>query len=77
MKTTGKYSEKLYKCKRCGAEVMIGTNHWGECYPSCVTGMCIGTVAVWECQEQMPEGYIEPTKWKTVKLSEIVDIKQY
>ena len=38
MKTTGKYTHKLYKCNNCSYEQLQGTNHWGEIYPDCPTG---------------------------------------
>ena len=74
MKTTGKYSHKLYRCTRCHYEMTHGTNHWGEIYPSCPCcqwkhPMEMGSI--WVCLEPVPEGYTTPAKWKTVKLSDI------
>ena len=77
MKTTGKYSQKLYKCKNCGFEQLHGTNHWGEIYPACngcqwKRPMEIGSI--WECLEVMPEGYKRPEPWKMVRLGDIIEI---
>lgn len=33
--TTGKYSQKMYRCSNCGYERLEGTNHWGETYSRC------------------------------------------
>lgn len=78
MPTTGAYSNKKYRCKSCGFESMIGTNHWGECYPRCVK--CgwkhpIETGQVHECLEQPPEGFSKPEPWKHVKLGDIAIIQ--
>lgn len=77
VKTTGKYSHKLYKCERCGHEQQIGTNHWGAVYSSCPKcqwkhPMEIGST--WECLEPMPEGYEKPEPWKKVTLGEVMEI---
>ena len=77
MPTTGKYTHKKYRCKSCGFESMIGTNHWGECYPRCKNcgwkrPMECGQVH--ECLEPMPEGYDKPEPWKMVKLGDICEI---
>lgn len=80
MKTTGQYSVKPYKCKECGYEKEIGTNHWGECYsfgnyntcPNCPPWKRPNT---WVCLESPPEGIELPEPWKLVKLGDIVDIK--
>lgn len=71
MKTTGKYSQKPYKCTNCGTIKTIGTNHWGEIYPFC--SKCCNTT-VWECLEELPEGYSKPAPWKVVKLGDICEI---
>jgi len=71
LKTTGSYSYKPYKCKECGQEKELGTNHWGECYPVC--DVC-GKQTVWECLDPLPEGYTKPDPWKFVKLGDIADI---
>ena len=43
-----KVEAKLYRCKGCGNEKMIETNHYHECYPYC--GRCNKQTA-WECRE--------------------------
>ncbi len=76
---TGKYSHKLYKCRTCGHEQMIGTNHWGECYSWGYVNACPSChwkhsyePTVWECQEQPPEGYSKPEPWKMVRLGDLL-----
>jgi len=78
MKTTGKYSMKRYRCTTCGHESLIGTNHWGECYPRCTAcgwknPMMMGMVH--ECLEPLPEGYAKPTPWKMVRLGDVCEVK--
>ena len=70
MKTTGKYSYKMYKCNKCGYKHSIGTNHWGEVYSLCPK--CKHNVQT--CLEQPPEGIGIPEPWKMVKLSDICEI---
>jgi len=74
MPTTGKYSLKDYKCTRCGRIEKHGTNHWGEIYPRC-SGCSLkhplDPNVVWECLEQMPEGYTKPEQWQKVRLGDI------
>ncbi len=43
-----KVEAKLYRCKQCGREKMIETNHFLECYPYCHT---CGGQGIWECRE--------------------------
>lgn len=71
MKTTGKYSNKPYRCMQCGTEKLLGTNHWGECYPFCYVCQ---TTTVWECLEPIPDGYKKPEPWKLVKLGDVCEI---
>ena len=71
MKATGKYSLKPYKCTGCSQEKEIGTNHWGECYPYC--NIC-NKQTVWECLEEVPEGYTKPKPWKWTTLGEVAEI---
>jgi hypothetical protein len=73
LKTTGPYSNKLYRCNKCKSEKMIGTNHWGEIYPVCKR---CGEVHGMTCMEPMPEGYAMPEPWKIVKLGDIATIVQ-
>ena len=78
MKTTGKYSNKLYKCMNCGFEEMKGTNHWGETYGPCRNCQWKRPMEAgsrWECLEPMPEGYEKPEPWKTVRLGDICKIE--
>ncbi len=77
MKTTGKYSQKLYRCTKCEHESLIGTNHWGECYPRCKScgwkyPLEMGQIHI--CLEPIPEGYDTPEPWKMVKLGDICEI---
>ena len=75
--TTGKYSQKMYRCTQCGYESLHGTNHWGEIYPGCREcgwkhPLQMGQVH--KCLEEIPEGYDVPEPWKIVKLGDIVEI---
>lgn len=77
--TTGKYSQKMYKCQTCGHESLHGTNHWGEIYPRCREcgwkhPMEIGQVHI--CLEKPPEGMGIPQPWKMVKLGDVCEIVQ-
>lgn len=77
MPTTGKYSVKEYRCTRCGHVSRIGTNHWGECYPSC--SECswknpMQPMVAHECLEPMPEGFTKPKPWKIVKLGDVAEV---
>jgi hypothetical protein len=67
--TTGKYSQKMYKCTKCGKKQVHGTNHWGFIYPRCSCGETL-----WECLEKVPDGYGIPEQWKKVRLGDIVEI---
>lgn len=69
LKTTGKYSVKEYKCRRCGAIEEHGTNHYGAIYPTCKSCSWI----IMDCLEPMPEGYKKPEEWKMVKLGDILE----
>lgn len=75
--TTGRISSKPYRCTACGHISQIGTNHWGECYSSCVA--CSwkrpGQPTVQECLEPPPEGYGIPEKWKIVKLGDLIKME--
>lgn len=71
MKVVGKYSKKPYKCRECGSEKEIGTNHWGACYPFCT--VC-KMQTPWDCLEPIPDGYKKPEEWKWVKLGNIAKI---
>lgn len=72
LKTTGKYSQKNYKCRNCGKEKLIGTNHWGAVYPSCACSR--GGPAIWDCLEPVPEGYTKPEEWKIMRLGDVCKI---
>ena len=76
MKTTGAYSIKPYRCRHCGHESQIGTNHWGATY-----GRCAG--CSWkrpldanchDCLEAPPPGVGLPAEWPVVKLGDIVEV---
>lgn len=78
MRTTGKYSHKMYRCTRCGREQLQGTNHWGEIYPRCPGCSWKNPMdpqPVWVCLEPRPEGYDVPEPWTKVTLGEIITIK--
>ena len=75
--TTYKFTQKKYRCTECGHESMMGTNHWGECYPRCKKcgwkyPMQMGQVH--ECLEKPPKGYGIPEPWQMVKLGDVVEI---
>ena len=75
MKTTGKYSVKLYKCRKCGKTEKHGTNHWGAIYNCC--GWCRpGFSAVLDCLEAPPKGVGIPEEWKMVKLGDVCTITE-
>lgn len=78
--TTGTYSVKRYRCTRCGYERCIGTNHWGECYPTCPH--CSWKhprepQAVHECLEPCPSTHDKPEPWKFVTLGDIAEIVEW
>lgn len=75
--TTGPYSHKKYKCRRCGHERMIGTNHWGAVYSRCSECSWKHPMEtdVSDCLDPRPEGIGIPEEWKVVKLGEICSIK--
>ena len=70
--TTGPYKIKPYRCRDCGVEREIGTNHWGDCYPFC--NLC-GHITSWECLEEIPIGFAKPVPWQRVRLGDIADVK--
>jgi DNA-directed RNA polymerase subunit RPC12/RpoP len=77
VKTTGKYSYKMYRCTRCGREQLQGTNHWGEIYtpcPVCSWKNPKEAAPTWVCLEPRPEGYGVPEPWKNVKLGDTADV---
>lgn len=77
MPTTGKYSHKQYKCRRCGAIESHGTNHWGAIYPrckSCSWKNPMSPQVTMDCLEPIPEGFDKPEEWKQVKLGDVCEI---
>lgn len=77
MPTTGRYSQKLYRCASCGFVQLHGTNHWGEFYdrcPRCSWKSSLRPVKTWECLESMPKGFVAPPKWRTVSLKEVAEL---
>ena len=73
------YSHKKYRCKRCGHERMIGTNHYGECYGHLGMNRCPGCglkhpmeCDVFECMETPPAGEKIPEPWRIVKLGDVI-----
>ena len=75
METIGEYSKKKYKCRICGTEKLIGTNHWGCCYSWFGYNHCpycsLSEPTIWDCQEPVPEGYEKPEEWEIVRLEVI------
>jgi hypothetical protein len=77
-KTTGKYSHKQYKCRRCGAIESHGTNHWGAIYPickSCSWKHPMKPQSIFDCLEPMPEGIKKPEEWIPIKLGDLLETK--
>lgn len=62
------HSLKLYRCKECGHEQRIQTNHYGECYsfgnyntcPQCPPYKRPNT---WVCVEPVPKDGWVPEPW--------------
>lgn len=78
--TTNRIKSKLYRCKRCGHERQIQTNHYGECYslghynacPACPPWAKyseFGGLTVWVCTEKCPEDMAVPEPWTAAKIS--------
>lgn len=79
-KTTEGIRAKLYRCKECGFERQIETNHYGECYSFGSYGRCpkmhveppnprrpqdvTYRVTTWVCAEPAPEGMGTPVPWE-------------
>jgi len=78
VKTTEKIRYKRYRCKACGFEKMIDTNHYGECYSLGRLNHCPKCPpmepTVWVCCEEPPEGMGKPAPWRQVKLGDICEI---
>jgi len=76
--TTGKYTHKAYRCKECGHEREVGTNHWGDIYSDCpaCSWKRPGQVTVSECLEDMPPGFAKPAPWRIVRLGDIAEIRR-
>ena len=72
-----KISFKHYKCKECGHEKEINTNHYGECYSLGTMNACPGhPVAhgtVWEFAGELPEGAWVPEPWTKHKLGDLLE----
>ena len=67
--TTGKHSQKMYRCNRCGKRSLHETNHWGNIYSSC--NDCswkhpLQSQATHQCLEHCPDTHIPPVKWSMV-----------
>jgi len=75
--TTGKYSQKRYRCTLwdCGVEYTTGTNHYGDIYGPCPEcKMLTGERAHRSvCIEPLPAGWERPQPWKRVLIKEITD----
>ncbi|MCK5641587.1 MAG: hypothetical protein KAJ19_12365 [Gammaproteobacteria bacterium] len=75
IKTIGKPSSKPYKCRTCGMEYEVVTNHWGAIYSTCPAQWKHPTETdMSDCQESPPAGYWVPSEWKKSKLSNLVDL---
>ena len=75
MNTTGPYSYKKYRCRRCGKVTEEGTNHWGAIYSRC--RVCESEevfTAVKDCLEAPPEGTGLPPEWKLATLGDIAEV---
>lgn len=75
--TTGKYSVKKYKCRRCGLVSEHGTNHWGAIYPpchGCSWKNPMEPFVAMDCLEPCPETHDLPPEWKMVKLGEVCHV---
>jgi len=68
--TTGKVSYKAYQCSICGAKREQQTNHWGDIYNIHCTVCRMPTV--WQCEEEVPEGYGVPEPWKLVPMKDVL-----
>lgn len=77
--TTGQITSKVYRCKRCGHEQQIETNHFGECYSVRHYNVCpacppwakypeFGSVTTWVCAEPCPPDMDKPENWQVVKV---------
>jgi len=71
------YSQKEYKCNRCGALSMQGTNHYGEIYnlrcPNCSWKNPTQPFVTMTCTKEPPAGVGLPPKWTTVRLGDVLD----
>lgn len=76
---------KKYACAKCGHEMMIDTNHYGECYSLGHYNTCpncppyakypeFGGSTTWICKEKAPSPENIPPKWKKVKLGDVAEI---
>lgn len=71
MPMTGKYTQKLYKCSRCGKKSTHGTNHWGDIYPKCEGCSWKNPLQPFSahvCLEAPPKGIDIPPPWKITSL---------
>jgi DNA-directed RNA polymerase subunit RPC12/RpoP len=78
--TTGPVTVKLYRCKRCGHEQEISTNHYGECYSAGHYNACpacppwakypeYGGSTIWICAAPCPPEMDKPANWKTATVT--------
>ena len=77
--TTGRYSQKMYRCTRCGHESLHGTNHWGEIYPTCPQCSWKNPMqpqATHKCLEPVPEGMGTPEPWTFVRLGDVAKVEK-
>ena len=72
--TTQSVTVKRYRCKRCGHEQEISTNHYGECYSWGHVNTCpacppwakyseFGGSTTWECVTPCPPDMDKPKNW--------------
>lgn len=79
MKTTGKITTKLYRCKKCGFEERHATNHYGDiynirCKGDCALGSPLDFFQAFECLDPIPDGWGVPEPWVEVRLGDIVEV---
>lgn len=75
--TTGKLTEKLYRCGECGHETRQTTNHYGETYSLGSYNACpkcppYKRPTTWKCAEEPPAGMGVPAPWKKTTVKEAI-----
>lgn len=78
--TIGAVRSKTYRCKRCGHEQQIKTNHFGECYSMGHFSCCpacppwakypeFGGSTTWICVEPCPAEMDKPANWQVATVA--------